>query len=121
MTAAPRYLIAVGGLWAFEIVGFAVIYQVVGVTAAIVIMRVVGAGAALALHKWFTFKGRGRLSAREIFGYFALWAAKVGLLVAGVNATLASLGGDPVIVKAAMDVVVFAASFFILSRIFKPA
>ena len=115
-----RYTVVVGGLWVAEIIVFAALHNIIGVTASIVLTRTLGGPSALFLHKRFSFRQTGRLRSREAVEYAALWAIKLSLSVFGVAGALATIGGHPVAVKIAVDIAVFALSFLVLSRIFVP-
>ena len=116
-----RYGISAGLNWLVDFLVFIAIFQVTGIPLGVFVARVTGGVFAFLTHRWFSFDRKGSPTQREIFGFVALWIVNYGIVV-GLLVVLP--GSDNLWIVAAkfsVELVVFAANYLFLKRLFIPS
>lgn len=116
---ASRFMISAAVVFGADLLTFAALYQLIGIPAGAFISRAVGGIVGFLLHKRFSFGNDEPIAASEVMKFALLWLVNYVLSVAGISAGVAAFAADPSIAKGVADVIIFAANYFIMSRIFK--
>lgn len=114
-----RYGLVSALTWLIDFVIFALLYGPVGYAVAMVVARIGGLAFGFPAHRWFSFRASGRTTPREIASFLCLWLVNL-ILATGLMIVLGSFNLPyPLVLKAVVEVVVFAANFLILGHVFK--
>lgn len=113
-----RYAFVSGSTWVIDFIIFALLHESVGYLAAMVIARIGGLAFSFPAHRWFSFTSRGPATLREVVSYLTLWLLNL-MFATAILAGLSSIGlPHPLLLKAAVEVVVFLVNYVILAIVF---
>lgn len=118
--AGARFGLSAAVVWGADLLTFALLYPLIGIPAGVFVSRAIGGVVGFAVHKRFSFRNREKVSAGQVAKFVLLWSVNYALSLAGVSALVATSSIDPAISKAGVDIAIFAANYFLMSRIFRP-
>lgn len=114
-----RFTIAASFIWLVDFIVFIATYLFVGIAVSVFLSRAAGGLTGFWLHKRFTFGSRSAFTHGEAVQYATLWALNYGLTVLGISAWQAGHVTHIMIVKVAVDIVVFLTNFVLTGLIFR--
>jgi len=116
-----RYAMSAGLNWLVDFLVFVAIFQTTGIPLGVFIARVCGGAFSFVTHRWFSFDRTGKPTRREMIGFACLWIVNY----AAVTLLLMLLPGGTdlwvVAAKFSVEVLVFAANYLFLKRLFVPS
>jgi putative flippase GtrA len=114
------YALVSGATWAIDFAVFALLYKTVPYFVAMFVARCIAALFAFPAQRYLAFRLQGPPTLREARRYGILWLINLVIATFLVEGASHVSGANGLVIKVAVELIVFAGNYFVLQRLVFP-